>query len=327
MPHSLSGVLWCQKMYAIPDKWAGLPYLTQQSPDEWSAACPECGDSGHVGRGDPDRFRIFTDGKVRGWCRSCGFQAFGDSSRRLSVREQEEAKRERVERATLERARVNKLIEKMTADAVWKAYHDGMEDAHRQLWRNAGIDDAYQDWWELGYNPAYSYSVDDVSYTTPTMTIPFWNGDDVVNLQQRLLKPARPNDKYRFAYNVPAAMFLPERTPPEGRCIIFEGAKKTMVSWPRLAGDTYGLFDSCVGVPSKYISARHAEELSSADSFLLCLDPDALEDGSIVRAANILGRDKVRVVMLPYKIDDLFIEYGATSNQIASFIRDAMPLR
>ncbi len=314
-------------MSVVPDKWADLPFLAQRSAFEWSAACPSCKDFGHVGRGDPDRFRIFTDGKIRGWCRSCGFQEFADNIQTMSPQDRMEMERERVALANRERIRIQNRIEKLTNDALWKGYHDGMNDAHRKLWRDAGINNDAQDWWDLGYNPSYSYKIGNDSYNSPTMTIPFWREDKVVNLQQRLLEPAKKNDKYRFAYNVPSAVFLPEKTPPVGRCLVVEGAKKAMVAWLNLAGDQYGLFDSCVGIPSKSISRRHASELQSADSFLLCLDPDAVNDGSAIRGAEILGADKVKIVYLPYKIDDLFVDYKATPTQIASFIKDARQVR
>jgi len=314
-------------MNVIPTKWAGLPFLRQRTATEWSSACPECGDSGHIGNDEPDRFRIFVDRKIRGWCRNCGFQAFGDDGKRWSPLEIEEMRRERVARAALERARVRDMIEQMTEEAAWKAYHEGMTDRERQLWRDKGVADSLQDWWELGHNPSYRFRLGDDVFESPTMTIPFWREDQVVNLQQRLLQPARPNDKYRFAYDMPSAVFFPERTPPEGRCIIFEGAIKTMVAWQHLAGKHLDLFDSCAGVPSKYINMHHVDELSTADSYLLCLDPDANEDGSTRKAAEQLGKDRVKIVTLPYKVDDLFVELGATPQQVAGFVKDAMPLR
>ena len=303
-------------------KWNNLPHLRKRTRDEYSSACPKCGETGHTGYGKPDRFRIFTSGKPRGWCRSCGFFEFADagSGRKLNDFELAEMHAERVRLATIERKRVKKKIAVLEERAEWRGYHKAMleMDNHRQLWRDAGINDAMQEYWELGYNPSLEYQWAGETKKSPALTIPYWKGNHVINVQSRLLQPAAPNDKYRFTSGLPAPLYDPEKedSKPEGQVLLVEGAKKAMVTHLHL-GARYRV----IGMPSKSLSHLQLEGLSECEPIILAIDPDAHYDGTVGRNLKMIGEERVKIARLPDKIDDLFVQHGATPDQIDSFLK------
>ena len=302
------------------DKWANLPHLTQRARDEWSAQCPQCGDNGHVGGDKPDRFRMFSEGSPRGWCRSCGFFEFADADdKRLTPQEIDAIKLERTRLANRERERVRTKIETLEENAEWRGYNRAMMEQQRQLWRDAGIDDPLQDYWELGYVENHPYTFAGEKKTSPALTIPYWRQSHVRNIQMRLLSPPTPSDKYRFQPGLPAPVYLPDKDelPKEGTVVV-EGAKKAMVTWLNL-GHLY----SVVGIPSKAISHKQVDALSDCDPVILALDPDANEDGTSLRNARLLGAERCLIATLPAKIDDLFVEYKATPFEIETFLKTA----
>jgi hypothetical protein len=279
---------------------------------EYSAECPECGDTGHIdGTGIPDRFRMRTDGSPRGFCRSCKFFEFANQNgKKLTPAELIAIKEARIEIANEERERVRRKVARLEELAEWKGWHDAMEEAHRDLWRQAGIDDKAQDWWELGYNAELIYTFGDETKVSPALTIPYWRKSKVVNVQSRLLNPANPADKYRWRRGLPAVPFLPDKDSlPEGATLIVEGAKKGMVSWLWF-GDLYTI----VAIPSKNLSHKHVALFDNCEPIVICLDPDAGKQA--VEAAKMLGTDRARVAALPTKIDDAIVIYKADHRDI-----------
>lgn len=312
-------------MNSVPDKWLNLGYLTQRTHDEWSSACPKCGDAGHVWSGSddvPDRFRIFLNGNPRGWCRGCQHFEFADNATVTPTqvyRYREEAK----DRAIAERLRVKEKIKSLEQEAEWRGFHAAMRDKDRNHWREAGINDAAQDWWELGYNPECIYKYNNNLYKSPALTIPYFKQGHVVNMQSRLLEAEPAAGKYRFSPGLPAALYYPEKDElPFGTCLIVEGGKKAMVVYLHLAGSAK-VADSIVGLPSKYLSDSQLDSFKNCDNFILALDPDANHDGTAVRNAEKLGFSRTKIATLPEKIDDLIVKYGATGDNVARYIKDA----
>jgi len=303
-------------------KWNSLPNLTRRTQQEYSASCPKCGDSGHSGHDTPDRFRIFVGNRPRGWCRSCGFFEWADTndSGRLTALELAEMQAERVRLAAVERQRVKEKIERLEEAAEWRGYHRCLieVDSYRQLWRNAGISDQMQEYWELGYNPSLEYTWGDEIKSSPALTIPYFKGEHVINVQSRLLEPEDPSDKYRFTKGLPAPLYDPEKdeSQPNGLVLLVEGAKKAMVSYLHL-GARYRV----IGMPSKALSRMQLDSLKDCEPIIIAIDPDAMFDGTIERNVNMLGKERVLVARLPDKIDDLFVRHGATPDQIDSFLK------
>ena len=310
------------------NKYSHLNHIKRRGAHEWSAECPWCGDIGHVGRDAPDRFRMFNDGRPRGWCRVCRRFEFADidDGHKLTEAEIQEINRKRKRLIELERMRVKRKIEEIERAAYWRGYHDAMKDEHRRMWEKEGIPANLQDWWELGYDESYHFYYDDEERTSPALTIPYFmpsddsSGKKIATIQYRLLSPPVPNDKYRFIKDLGSPLYLTDPTEkPRGRCLLVEGSKKAMVSFMHLGHK----FDCVVASPSKYVNDRHAEVLDKCDVIYIALDPDANWSGASDRAAKILGRNRSLIATLPTKIDDMIVKYGASGDDVWRYVEKA----
>jgi hypothetical protein len=146
------------------------------------------------------------------------------------------------------------------------------------------------------------------------------------------MDPPVPGDKYRQMAGVPAAMFLTEPDEPLiGGVLVVEGAKKGIVTYSHI--DTK-LNLTVVAIPSKTPSADMLEMLNKADPVYLALDPDAYwptvsKDGRVTspninKIALKLNRERVIIVKLPCKPDDLFVEYGGDTADLTHFIKQGI---
>ncbi len=312
-PHTLPPELY---------RWQNLRFITKRGSNEWSAECPRCGDIGHRGPGQPDRFRMWGGYRARGWCRraGCGYFAWADeqyNKRKLSPGELDSILKERRHRIERETERIERKIESLREQSYWRGYHDAMNDAARHLWEKAGIPRAEQDWWELGYNPAYTTD----TFTSPALTIPYFQRGEFINLQSRLLAPPKPNDKYRWMAGLPVSPFFPDKDEmPRGSTILVEGAKKAMVVYLHLGHKV----DSVVGLPGKTPNDRDLSYLWDCDPVYIMLDPDAREEAAVI--ARKMGAERCRVVTIPEKPDDYIVKYKATGEQVWGYINHARPV-
>ena len=309
-------------------RWGNLSFIQYHGNGEWSAVCPRCSDSGHVGHDAPDRFRMFgpSPGKnSRGWCRACGFFSWADQGEDYSRPSPEaiaaaQAEREQLAAAELEKTKAK--LRAIEASDFWRAYHDMMTERERQLWRDRGLCNYFIDYYALGYRT--DYTVADVNWTGPALTIPHY-GDEwkLTNVQYRLQEPPPGVGKYRQTAGLPAAMF---RTEPEqpltGAVLVVEGAIKSAVLYQHLGGNPLGFPLTIVGIPSKAPSASMLQELKDAETVYIGLDPDAY-DGGAQRVGQKLGRDRVRYVHFPAKPDDLIVQYGLDGDALKKYLRGA----
>lgn len=312
-------------------RWGNLPFIQYQGNNEWSAACPRCGDSGHETNDDPDRFRMFgpSPGRnARGWCRSCKFFQWADEGEDYSRPSPEaiaaaQAERERLAAEELERTKAK--LRAIQASPFWREWHDRMAEQERQLWRERGLCDYLIDYYSFGYRTDYTLAWNGRDWTGPALTIPHY-GDNwqLTNVQYRLQEPPPGVGKYRQTAGLPAAMF---RTEPEqaltGAVLVVEGAIKSAVLYQHLGSAPLGFPLAIVGIPSKTPSASMLAQLANAEPVYLLLDPDAYQDGSVNRVAGKLGRERVRVVKTPVKPDDLIVVYGGDGDDIKYFLQQA----
>lgn len=319
---------------ALALKWGNLKYVQYRGSGEYSAECPKCGDYGHIGRDSPDRFRMW-ESPARGWCRSCHYFEFADGGdMEYDPAREAAAIAERLRLAKAENRRIQAKITELNEQAYWRGYHDGMGDAQRGLWRSEGIPDGIQDWFSLGYCQEKPYDDGEAIAYCPALTIPYFKDDrdTVVNVQYKLLIPQEQKDiagKYRPTAGLPSCIYYTEpEADRKGTVLVTEGAKKGIVTWMHLGGKV----DQVVAVPSKYPSSSMIDELSQYDEIILALDPDASRDndpskeGSISstrRIAKAIGLDKTRVVNLPMKIDDLFINNYANADVVWNWVGQA----
>lgn len=302
-------------------RWGMLPFIRQHGNNEWSSACPKCGDSGHAGHDAPDRFRMFSGEHARGWCRRCGYQEFADSDKKNFVVTPEMRAQWLAERVAREQAELKKAthaLELLKREAQWVKWHEDMTLAQRDIWHVKGVPDWAIDYYQLGYCPHKSVWSSGSEFDTPTMTIPVYApGWDLVNIRHRLLNPIDPNDKYRpDRAGIPAQLYLtnPDEK-PSGQVILVEGEIKSIVVYDRL-GDYK---TQVIGLPGKNPRDDLLAKLSDCDRVWIVLDPDAARQAFDI--GRKLGNKRARIVTLPCKPDDAFTMFGAEPQDFRAAMR------
>jgi hypothetical protein len=295
--------------------WGHLPHIRQVGRYEYCSACPQCGESEHVGPGKPDRFRIFTDNSPRAWCRRCGYFAFADAvvGTPPSAQKIAEMERERARLSEAEARRIQQRILKLQSEAYWRGWHDAMDERHRAAWRDEGIPDSLQDMHELGYAENKEFWSDSGEFKTDALTIPYFtNGRQLANVQYKLRTPPRPGDKYRFTSGLPAPLYLTDDVPVAGKCLLVEGAKKAIITH----GHMFDRYDCVVGLPGKHPSRACLDSLKDCNPIFYAADPDAVQHGEAAGVAEYMTREhnvEVRIAHLVAKPDDLFTQHKMTA--------------
>jgi hypothetical protein len=194
-----------------------------------------------------------------------------------------------------------KALEDLQKARRWLEYHQQMGDGARELWRERGITDDWQNYWRFGYClacPTYPPSA--------SLTIPIFvpNEAEPRNIKHRLLTPENPKDKYRPEKSgLPAMPFYGDNVLPieaADRVILVEGEIKAAVTFATLNYDSWQV----IGMPGKD-AFKSLPDLSGHDGIWLIPDPDGLEQWGKF-AKTVSGR----VISLPGKIDDM-INAGA----------------
>lgn len=306
----------------IIDRFGHLPDARHRTGNEFSSACPQCG-GGRGGHDPSDRFRIWErQGQASSfWCRRCGYKGFADDNRPghkpdpERIKELEEIRQREAKR---EAQRLQARIEELRRQAYWQGWHDAMSGEHRQLWRNQGIPDSFQDYWQLGYNPVYRGR----DFVSPAMTIPYFGPDwEPETIQYRLMQPPTPSDKYRFQAGLSSTIWRaePDRA-IENAVILCEGMKKAAVTFIEVVARGNGRF-CVVSVPSKAPGKQLLDLLSNADPLYIILDPDAFygEKPAINRLVKMTDAPK-RIVKLPVKADDFFTMHGGTAREFGRYL-------
>lgn len=320
-----------------------------QNGGEWSGPCPFCGGKDRFSvqpYHDEPRWlcRHCTDGvwkdiiefvmrrdggTFEDACRSIGWngaetdpQKYNElSDQRRIAQEAEEAQRS----AQLDA----KLAEYSTAE-IWRAYQRRMEGEQITWWENQGIPSDWQQYLRLGYTDSKKYKDRaGVLQNSPAYTIPYFHKDfDFRSLQYRLTAPGI-SDRYRFEYGLKSTYYMV--TPGEpmyDQVVICEGAKKAIVANLRsnLSTTTF------LAVPSKTDYGGVVSAVQDCGAVYIVLDPDAwtkpvnASDSwvpSPIKLARLIG-EAARVVDLPGKIDDLYLENSLHRND---FLRLLMTSR
>ena len=295
--------------------------------EEWHGPCPLCGGE--------DRFVIWTDRPFPHWnffCRVCHPETGWIDELKPSLKEQlppeekmrraAEYAREREESLRREIERANAALKELQDAQAWVRYHEQLTDDMRKVWEEWGVPDFFQEYWQLGYEPARKIWCKDVEWTTPTMTIPIFEPItwECTNIRHRLMRPPRPGDKYRPEKSgLPQAFFVAEPDLPiKGKTVLVEGEKKAMVSF--ITADDPNL--QVLGIPGKNMPGYLKDKLAEADPIYICLDPDATQDARRLTAE--LGSDRCRLIELPDKIDDLIIKHRLDKWWLRGVMRQAV---
>ena len=170
----------------------------------------------------------------------------------------------------------------------------------REHWHKRGLDDAWIDYYKVGYCHERSFG----KFLSPTLTIPIWHDGKCIGLSHRLLMEDPPGGKYRP--HLPGAgkpLFYADVLMPAlvNNVILVEGEIKAMVTFSRMFQEDYQWNVAAIlgGWSEKY-----APEFEHAANVYIVLDPDAFSQS--VKAARDIGAEKCRIIELPAKIDDLF---------------------
>ena len=308
----------------IPSGFEGLTgkiqYVQRKTANEYSSSCPECGGVTHQGQGGewPDRFRMFTTDKIRGWCRKCDYLWWPDMNEpdwRPDAEEIARRAKAAEERLQLEIEKAQSTLSEMRQARAWLEYHEQLTPNARAQWLLRGLGSTWVDWWQLGYNDNFDMWRKDGDdwekwWTTPTLTIPIWGNDwQVNNIKHRLLNVPPKGGKYQQEKRgIPAAPFLCDPDRKDGMLMIAEGEIKAMVTFATIDSPSIQV----AGIPTVTPSQDMIDSFAEYDPVYICLDPDGFQKPSrekaapIDRVAEMVGA-RARIVELPDKIDDLIL--------------------
>jgi hypothetical protein len=221
---------------------------------------------------------------------------------------------------------------------TWLEYYDQLDDAARRRWEGRGVPAMFQDWWQLGFNPDYTLWRRENGkwvdwWHSPTLSIPIWGeGWQVNNVKHRLLVEPPTGEKYRQERTgVPAAPFIANPDRSGGALLLVEGEIKSMVSYVTLTDRGNRSEDSIqvAGLPGVTPDPALFGQFENYDPVYLCMDPDAYVRKQAGRpspaenAVMALGRERVRSIRLPDKIDDLIVHYQLDRAWLLNLMRTA----
>lgn len=304
---------------------------------EYSSSCPRCGGSIHSNNELPDRFCMWpvsdATGGPLGWCRRCDYKWFPDKEEdyhpptpeevAYNLREHEKRIEEEIRQREVALAEVRK-------QRKWIEYHSNLDKTTKRLWFSRGINDEFWiNFWKLGYDPEYKLWKKEEEkwvnwWTSPTLVIPLFGiGWKANNIKHRLLKVPDNERKYHQEYyNAPQAPFIcdPDMT-EKNSLLLVEGEIKAMVTYVTLDDPKMQV----IGLPSMCPESGVLDMLSGYDPIYFCPDPDAFGangNGSPAgKVSKMLGLERVRIIQLPGKIDDLIVEKSLDKKTLKNLLK------
>lgn len=293
----------------------------QVSPTEWCSSCPQCG-------GD-DRFRMWTNAtgrnKVFGWCRQCSYIWSPKKEKPMSPAEFEQWRQEQIKVEEERKRQAEQALKLLHSERIWEFYHLNRGEYGIEFWQKRGIPKEWQEYWKLGMYGNYALSAD---YHSPAATIPMWHENwEIDNVKLRVLNPRDDTERYRAIYKtgLKPKPFIAFPDLISKSALVVEGEIKAMVCAAYKSKDY-----QVVGLPSATPDANALTNLKIFDTIYLSLDPDA-RVGTLggknpitpeKRIIDIVGSERIRLVHLHDKVDDLILNYGLN---IDSAVKVAKP--
>ena len=202
----------------------------------------------------------------------------------------------------------------------------------RELWSQRGLTEETIDYYSLGYCPSRKFRMDDVTFESSTLAIPYYRYTspgyrELIGLRHRLLIENSPGGKYRpeFAGLGNNLFFTDHESDMQLNCLIVEGEIKALVTWQTIyqsglieAGYPFVNRLSVVGIPGHNLKADLVDEFDACERIWICLDPDAVCQSS--ELAKALGSGRCKVIKLPGKIDDLINDQIIDALDIIKFM-------
>jgi len=249
-------------------------------------------------------------------------QARLERQRAERVREQLEAQIEKAQKAIDELRRVEK----------WLTYYEQAGQVGKQAWHKRGVNEEFRNFWQLGYCPDYPlYKKHGDTWLdywhSPTISIPIRGYDwQVNNVKHRLERVPENGGKYRYEQkDIPAQPFICFPEQKTGPLFLAEGEIKAMIVYQ--TADNVNL--QVAGLPAMKPHDELFQVFQDHDPIYLCLDPDAYKKPSKDRhppawdVIKLLGKERVRFIRLPDKIDDLITKHDLKKSWITSLMHTA----
>lgn len=287
-------------------------YVVKRTQNEYSASCPECGGTQHQDGSAPDRFRMWVvskHGMPLGWCRHCGYTWTPAKERKPTREEIEEWRQEQIRIETARKEAAERALELLQNERLWEQFYANNCQLSDQVFRSWGISERWVEYLQLGFNPEYRVKSETGEYYSPAVTIPTWFvGGVVQNIKLRVLNPRNDNDRYRNYYSTKMQnLFVPlYDVPLTGAGVIVEGEKKAIV----LEQELDDINTRVVGIQSKKPDVSLFANLTNLDPIYVWLDPDAFlitdksKESAVDYVTRNLGKERVRIVRSPVKVDD-----------------------
>lgn len=296
-------------------------FVSIRSGREWHGSCPWC-----AGK---DRFRIHTDHPFPKWnyeCRQCGKKGWADELNPALCEQIDPAKLEYLRQAERERQAARQLeildaIKTFQVGEVWEALHTRMGQENYQWWERQGINREWADFWQLGYIKEKHFDGNGERFTRPAYTIPKFDLDwQPKNMDYRLVDPPDGVGKYRPEHGLPAAAFFsrPDEAQLPDEVFIVEGSKKAAVV--AIHQDPKREARQVIGLPSCNSWAGIEARVKECGRVWTIFDPDARLWAE--KFARAIGK-AARLVELPVKPDDAFVQYGMTPTNWKQILKHA----
>jgi len=315
-------------------------------PTEKTGACPRCG----------GKDRLHVNIKHNAWfCRQCtgepstngwkdaidyvmfrsgiGFvdavKLLTNGHSHLTQAERIELAKQRAEREALQERQDQEWQRKQRAKlwaldpAPWTKYHKAMTQDQRQAWYDRGLDDAWINYYQVGYATDLTFPRSGGDWAGDCLTIPIMrtlNSGKVTAISVICRLIGEDQDKYRpIMSGLGKQIYVPRyrANKLEGTALVVEGEIKAMVTYAY----TKGLTTHVIGLAGKSPKQAHITALQSFDQVYICLDPDAKQDAQDL--AWRIGPDKSRIIDLPGKIDDLLIDHTLTQQDLLHLITNS----
>ena len=322
---SVNGKIDIMRYDTLPPEFQQIAHLVSQvvkrTATEWSGTCPQCGGGNHKSGEPSDRFRMWTVskiGKPLGWCRRCSYTWFPDKGRQPTDEEKEAWRLEQIRIETERKEAAERALELLNNEKIWEQFYKQNNEWSYKLLEERGFSKSWIEYLQFGLNTDFTVwtrsNEEWEQYHSPALTIPIWSVGNVVNeVKLRVLNPKSTADRYRSWYKTrTTSLYLPMHDMAiENKAIIIEGEFKSA----KVAQTIDTLDYTVVGVQSKKPDAQILKDLAHCEVVYLGLDPDAFEkdkngESAVEYCTRELGRERVRIIEFPCKVDDGIIEHG-----------------